>query len=165
MIRITHPNLLSYKGKKYKCVLGKSGVSKNKGEGDGCTPAGLFPLLRVLYRPDRIESLKTKLPVSSIKKCDGWCDDPSNKDYNQPIILPYSASHEVLWRNDNSYNIIVVLGYNSSPIVPYRGSAIFIHCATSSYKPTKGCVALDVKDLTEILKSCSPETQLKIAEF
>ena len=162
MIRVSHPTLLSYKGKKYKCILGKSGVIANKVEGDGCTPAGSFLLKRVLYRPDRIMSLETELPVSSIESNDGWCDDPSNKDYNTQIKLPHPASHEVLWRKDNIYDIIVVLGYNSSPIVPKRGSGIFVHCATPSYQPTRGCIALYVTDLREILKSCSQETSIKI---
>ena len=38
-----------------RCALGRGGViaAAAKREGDGATPAGLWPLRRVLYRPDR----------------------------------------------------------------------------------------------------------------
>ena len=36
-----------------KCALGRSGIVTAKREGDGGTPAGLFPLRCVYYRHDR----------------------------------------------------------------------------------------------------------------
>ena len=149
----------------YRCVLGNSGVVRRKREGDGATPIGLFPMLRVLYRPDRVASPKTKLPVFQLKPNDGWCDDPSHADYNKHVILPHNDSHEVLWRKDHVYDVIVVLGYNTCPIIPFKGSAVFLHCATPSYEPTKGCIAVKDIDLIEILKNCSNQTQVKIIKF
>ena len=165
MIHVVPPNLVSFLGKNYRCVLGKSGVTNNKVEGDRATPVGTFPLLRVLYRPDRVGTLDTELPLLEIENNDGWCDDPLHKDYNKPIDLPHPASHEVLWRDDNVYDIIVVLGYNTSPIIPSKGSGIFIHCATPSYESTRGCIALDILDLIDILRLCSKETELIINAF
>ena len=165
MIRIISSNSLLSNGRGYRCVLGKTGVLRKKIEGDGATPAGVFPLIRVLYRPYRIDSPETRLPVLPLSPNDGWCDDPIHKDYNKPIKLPHDGSHERLWRDDNIYDIVVVLGYNTSPVIPFRGSAIFIHFAEPSFKSTNGCVALKDVDLLEILKSCSAETQLNIMEF
>ena len=162
MISITSQNSLISGGRQYRCALGKSGVTKKKREGDGATPAGLFPMLCVLFRPDRVASPKTKLPVIELKQNDGWCDDPTHVDYNSHINLPHNASHEVLWREDHVYDIIVVLGYNTSPIIPFRGSAIFLHCATPTYKTTDGCVALNNLDLIEILQTCSTQTLVQI---
>ena len=164
-MRITSSNSLLSNGRMYRCVLGKTGVLTKKFEGDGATPAGIFPLIRVLYRPDRIEIPETHLPVFALSPNDGWCDDPTHEDYNKPIKLPHDGSHERLWRDDNIYDIVVVLAYNTSPVIPFMGSAIFIHFAEPSFKSTRGCIALKDGDLLEILKTCSTKTNLHVMEF
>ena len=164
-MRVTSSNSLLSNGRMYRCVIGKTGTLTKKLEGDGATPAGVFPLKRVLYRPDRMDIPETRLPVFALSPNDGWCDDPTHEDYNKPIKLPHDGSHEKLLRNDSIYNIIVVLDYNTSPVIPFMGSAIFIHFAEPSFKSTKGCIALKDGDLLEILKTCSTETQLNVMEF
>ena len=62
---------------------------------------------------------------------DGWCDAPDDPNYNRLVSLPYPASAEHLWRDDNVYDLIAVLGYNDDPVVPGKGSAIFLHIARS----------------------------------
>ena len=116
----------------------------------------------MLYRPDRIAKPTTGLPIKALSPSDGWCDDPNHPSYNKFIKKPFGASHETLWRIDKIYDLIVVLGYNSDPIVPGRGSAIFLHLTGSSFTPTQGCVALKLDDLSEILVSCSRGTKLII---
>ena len=152
-MRITSSNSLLSNGRGYRCVIGKAGALTKKLEGDGAPPAGVFPLMRVLYRPDRRDIPETRLPVFALSPNDGWCDDPAHEDYNKPIKLPHDGSHERLWRDDNIYDIVVVLGYNTSPVIPFMGSAIFIHFAEPSFKSTRGCVALKDRDLLEILKT------------
>ena len=164
-MRITSSNSLLSNGRVYRCVIGKTGVLAKKLEGDGATPAGVFPLLGVLYRPDRLDIPETSLPVFALSSNDGWCDDPTHEDYNKPIKTPHNGSHEMLWRNDNIYDIVVVLGYNTSPVIPFMGSAIFIHFAEPSFKSTRGCIALKDCDLIEILKTCSTETKLHVMEL
>jgi L,D-peptidoglycan transpeptidase YkuD (ErfK/YbiS/YcfS/YnhG family) len=68
-----------------------------------------------------------------------------------------------LWREDFIYDVIVVLGYNDNPVVPGKGSAIFLHVAKPGYSPTDGCVALSLEDLLYVLKSATPETQLVVS--
>ena len=128
-IDVVSPNRLVWMNKSYSCVLGNGGTKLKKVEGDGATPVGRWPLLYVLYRPDRIAKPITGLPVKALKPFDGWCDDPTHASYNKFITKPFGASHEVLWRNDDIYDLIVVLGYNTDPIVRGRGSAIFLHLA------------------------------------
>ena len=142
----------------FRCALGKGGVAAmgTKREGDGATPAGLWPLRRLFYRPDRLDAPKTRLPVTALKSSDGWCDAPGDPAYNQPVTLPYPASAEHLWRDDGVYDLIVVLGYNDAPVVPGRGSAIFLHVARPDYSPTDGCVALAEADLLGLLANASP---------
>ena len=38
---------------KFRCCIGKKGITNNKIEGDKKTPSGLFSLGKVFYRKDR----------------------------------------------------------------------------------------------------------------
>ncbi|MDP2934312.1 MAG: L,D-transpeptidase family protein [bacterium] len=147
-----------FRGKEFQCAIGKNGITNNKKEGDGKTPAGCFEMRKVLYRKDKIEKPQTDLLVEEIQENDAWCDDVNDKNYNQQIKLPYGASHEKLWRDDEIYDIVVVLGYNDNPVISGKGSAIFMHIARKNYSPTAGCVAFNKKDLLEILKNCDKNT-------
>jgi len=141
----------SWNGKRYRCALGPEGVRRDKREGDRTTPAGRFPFRRLLYRADRLQPPATRLPQQAIDPADGWCDDPAAPSYNRAVKLPFSASHERLWREDGVYDLILVIGHNDNPVIPGHGSAVFIHVAHPDYRPTLGCVALAREDLLEIL--------------
>lgn len=162
MIKVTPPGSLTWNGNTFACVLGRNGVNSDKWEGDGCTPAGTYALRKVLYRRDRVAGLKTILPAHPITKSDGWCDDPEHPFYNMLVQLPIEASHEKLWRDEPHYDIVVVLGHNDTPIVPYRGSAIFMHVAAADNRPTRGCVALDLQTLTTVLTGCDQNEHIHI---
>src|SRR5688572_11314345 len=83
----------------FPCALGRSGVTRDKREGDGASPAGTWPLRHVLFRPDRLPRPVTALAVYPLSPFDGWCDDPADPSYNRPVQLPYAASAETLWRD------------------------------------------------------------------
>jgi L,D-peptidoglycan transpeptidase YkuD (ErfK/YbiS/YcfS/YnhG family) len=140
-----------FAGRLVHCALGRGGLSETKREGDGATPIGIWPLRRLLYRPDRVPLPVTGLPATPIGPADGWCDAPGDGNYNLPVILPYPASAETLWREDTVYDLIVPLGYNDAPVVHGLGSAIFLHLARDGYPPTEGCVALARADLIDYL--------------
>jgi L,D-peptidoglycan transpeptidase YkuD (ErfK/YbiS/YcfS/YnhG family) len=151
-------------GRVTRCALGPAGVIPGgaKREGDGATPAGLWPFRRVLWRPDRGGEPQTRLPHTPLTPDDGWCDAPQDPAYNQAVTLPYSASAERLWRDDRVYDLIVVLGYNDDPVVPGAGSAIFLHLAQPDYAPTQGCVALAAADLLHLLSLARPGDALRV---
>jgi L,D-peptidoglycan transpeptidase YkuD (ErfK/YbiS/YcfS/YnhG family) len=152
----------TFNSKKYRCAIGENGVAENKIEGDGKTPIGCFEIRKVLFRKDRIEKPQTELLIEEIQENDGWCDDINDKNYNQQTKLPYNSSHEKLWRDDEVYDIVVVLGFNDNPIVPGKGSAVFIHIARENYSPTDGCIAFKKEDLLEILKNCDKNTLVRV---
>ncbi len=137
-----------------RCALGRSGIGAVKREGDGVTPAGAFPLRRVMYRSDRLQAPETGLAVRAIDPSDGWCDDPRDIRYNQLVRLPCDAGHERLWRDDGLYDLLAVIGYNDDPIEAGLGSAIFLHVARPDCGPTEGCVAVTLSDLQAILRVC-----------
>ena len=161
MIIVKKNNILSFKNKNYKCVLGKNGLTNNKTEGDKKTPTGVFSIGELYIRADKIKNLKTSLNVIKITKNMAWCDDPTKKSYNK--LIKTSKEHkESLYRNDDLYDILLVIKYNMNPIIPYKGSAIFLHNVKINYENTNGCIALKMKDLKEILKSLSPNEKITI---
>lgn len=138
-------------GEVFPCALGPAGIRADKREGDGATPAGLLPIRRLLYRADRLPPPEGRLPRGPLAPEDGWCEDPAHADYNLPVTLPHPARHERLWREDGLYDLIGVLGWNDAPVVPGRGSAIFLHVARPDLAPTEGCIALPLPALRRLL--------------
>ena len=153
---------LYYLNCKIKCAIGKNGITKNKQEGDLKTPKGIFKLKKIFYRKDRIKFIKTRLKKKYIKKNMGWCDDPASKYYNREIKFPFKGSAEKLWRKDNIYDLIIVLNYNFNPIIINKGSAIFLHICKNNYAATKGCIAINKKDMLNLLVNIKKTTKLII---
>ncbi len=150
-----------------RCAVGRGGIGIKKGEGDGITPIGNWPMRRILYRADKITKPESYLSITTINENDGWCDDPTDINYNQQIKLPYDNNHtnrgyEKLWRNDNLYDLIVILGHNDSPIIKGKGSAVFLHIAKDGYLPTEGCVALAIESLLELSKTLTINDSLLV---
>ena len=159
---IIKKHLLSYKGYKLKCSIGKSGIINSKKEGDLATPRGVFKLGFLYYRKDRNKSLKSKLKKRIIRKNMGWCNDSKCKKYNQEIYLPSKYGAEKLYRKDKIYDILINIKYNHSPIIKGKGSAIFLHLTNIKYKPTKGCITILKKDFLKILPLINRNTKISI---
>ena len=162
MIIVKKTGQLFFLGKKYKCALGYAGIKKNKKEGDGATPSGIYSLIKIYYRKDKIKKIQSTLKKIVITKKMIWCDDSNSRFYNTQSNLPKEFSYEKLYRKDNLYDLIVVLDYNMNPIIKNKGSAIFIHIANNSYKKTKGCIALRKKHLIKIISQIKKNTKVKI---
>lgn len=162
MIDVWPDGRLTWNSRTVRCALGPAGVVADKVEGDGATPAGVFPLRYVFYRPDRVDPPAGSLETRALRKADGWCDDPDDPAYNRLVELPYPASAETLWRDDDVYDLIVVLGHNDDPPVPGAGSAVFFHLAKPDFAPTEGCVAIERDILIEILSNIDKDAQMRI---
>ncbi len=163
MIIVKKSGYLKYKNFKFRCALGKNGIKKKIKEGDKITPKGKFKLTKIYYRQDKIKEIKCSITKIKIKKNMGWCDDPKSNFYNQQIKLPSKFGHEKLYRNDRIYDLLVVLNYNTRPIIQNKGSAIFIHIAKKNYKPTAGCIALKKTDLIKLLQMIKKNTKINIS--
>lgn len=136
---------------RFPARVGAGGIRVHKEEGDGATPVGILPLRRILYRADRLPPPRCAVPREPISPKDGWCDDPTHRDYNRPVALPHPGRHEELWRDDRLYDVVGVLGWNDDPVVPGRGSAIFLHVAPPDGAPTAGCIGLALDALLQVL--------------
>ena len=147
---------------RFKCSIGKNGLSKNKVEGDKKTPIGFYEIENLYYRNDRLKKPWTKLKCVKINKKMGWCDDPNNlKNYNKLIKGRKNIKCEKLYRNDIKYDLIIPIKYNFIKPIKSKGSCIFIHL-TNNYKPTAGCIALNRKDFLIMLKIINKKTKIKI---
>lgn len=144
------------------CALGRSGVTRTKREGDGASPVGRFRILVGFYRPDHGGRPRTLLPLRPIRPNDGWCDAPGDRRYNTLVPRPYPASHEEMWREDHLYDVVLDIAWNRGPIVPGRGSAIFLHLAKPGFEPTAGCVAVPGAIVRRLLQVIGPGTRIEI---
>jgi L,D-peptidoglycan transpeptidase YkuD (ErfK/YbiS/YcfS/YnhG family) len=147
-----------------KCAIGSAGaiLAKDKREGDNRTPVGRWPMREVYYRPDRVMAPITKLPIHEINPKDAWCENGADSNYNKLVQIPYRVRVDSLWRNDEIYNVFVVLGYNDRPVEAGLGSAIFLHVARPDFSPTVGCVAIKQNDLLGILKEVDENSCVEI---
>jgi L,D-peptidoglycan transpeptidase YkuD (ErfK/YbiS/YcfS/YnhG family) len=155
---------LTVADRSFACALGKGGVvpGNAKREGDGATPAGVWKLRDGFWRSDRLAKPSGPLAFSPIAPDMVWDDDPASPAYNTLQRRAPADHPERLMRADHVYDIVVPLGFNDRPVVPGRGSAIFLHVARDGYTPTAGCVALACADLLAVLASLGPEPEIEI---
>jgi len=120
--------------------------------------------LRIYFRPDRRRAGigPVLLPAIPIRKDLGWCDAPLDANYNRPVRLPFSASHETMLREDRLYDVCVVLDWNIRPRRRGGGSAIFLHIAQPGMKPTEGCIAVSPRTMTRLLPLLSRRARIVV---
>lgn len=143
-------------------ALGRGGIKANKREGDGGTPRGRFRLVRLWWRGERHVRPTTLLPARRIARDDGWCENPSDRHYNQPIKVPTGNNADKLKRADTLYDFIVEIDHNTRPRIAGRGSAVFIHVARPRFAPTAGCIALEMGALRRLLARVGPRTKIVV---
>lgn len=140
-----------------KAVIGKNGFAPpgEKREGDGRTPTGTFRLnLAFGYA----SQAGTRMPYRQANSDDLWVDDPQSPDYNRWVKQSetQAASYEKMKRDDDQYKYGVVIEYNTGPVIPGYGSAIFLHVWKAHGSPTAGCVAVSEEDIVIILGWLDP---------
>ena len=143
--------VISLRGVTFPCALGKGGIRLLKREGDGATPVARMKVLRGYFRRDGVVAPRTSLPMTPIRADLGWCEVPSDRNYNRPVRMPYAASHETMRRKDNLYDACIVLDWNIRPRRRNCGSAIFFHLARPGYTPTEGCIAVSARTMQRLL--------------
>jgi len=153
-----------YKGP-WPAHVGRTGLSSHHREGDGTTPLGTFAIGSVAY--GIAADPGTKLTYHRLVCGDWWDEDPTSAAYNRFVHIrcgarpTFNADSEALWKPARAYVHFAVIEYNAGPIVPGRGSAIFIHADTGT--PTNGCVSLPRADLDELLRWLEPAAAPRVA--
>ena len=134
--------------------VGRNGLSAHHREGDGTTPLGTFGIGATLYGLDPDPG--AKLRYHRLVCGDWWDEDPSSPTYNRFRHVrcgkapPFRGGSEALWRATVAYREFAVIDANMHPVVPGRGSAIFLHDDTG--RATNGCVSLPRARLLWLLR-------------
>jgi L,D-peptidoglycan transpeptidase YkuD (ErfK/YbiS/YcfS/YnhG family) len=166
IVRVESPGrgTLERGGLGFACALGAGGVvpADSKREGDMATPAGTWKLRPGFWRADRLAMPRGVLPFGAIEPDMVWDDDPASPAYNTLVRRDAPGHPERLLREDGVYDVVVPLGFNDGPVVPGRGSAIFLHVARPDFRPTAGCVALALPDLLAVLESLDADPAIEI---
>lgn len=148
-------------GRRFPVSIGRGGITHDKREGDGATPAGIWHLAFGFYRADRIAAPASALPLIPMGPADVWSDDVTGPAYNQWLTaLDYPFSHERMRRADRLYDLVLVSDWNWPDATPGKGSAIFVHARRGPGRPTGGCLAFRPDHLRWIVSHWQPETRI-----
>ena len=145
--------------------VGENGTSPSKREGDRRTPTGIFGFHRTMY--GIAPSPGVRYRYHRIVCGDWWVEDPASSYYNHfrhvrcGASPPFRTTSEDMSRSPTAYRHLAVIAYNSSPVVPGRGSGIFLHASTG--RPTLGCVSLLMPQLLRTLSWLRPAAHPLIA--
>lgn len=158
-IPVASVNLFSYNEGKWTsplidlpAVVGKNGATGNKQEGDNKTPLGLYKISLIFGTLS--DSEINKMPFRRISSEDKYIDDSEHPDYNCWISGGTSArSYETMLRPDGLYALGAIIDYNTNPIIPGKGSAIFLHIWRGQRIGTEGCIAMSLTNLKLLLES------------
>ncbi|QYO66165.1 L,D-transpeptidase [Leptolyngbya sp. 7M] len=153
------------KGSDFEVVLGRNGsawaigsapgsIKEFKKEGDGRSPAGIFPLRSAFGFAAKPESLT--YPYLRIEESTECVDDPDSSHYNK-IVDRFKAGN-FDWKTSEKmrefvpeYELGIFVGYNSFPVRRSDGSCIFLHIWKDVATPTSGCIAMARSDLEQIV--------------
>lgn len=140
-------------------VIGQSGITTSKKEGDKKSPVGLFEIGHGFgyAKPSGLS-----VPFKVASNNDYWIDDVSSSDYNKWV--EYNGNPDQKWNsyermNNSLYKYGLVIKYNMNPIVKGKGSAIFFHTWRNQNSPTLGCVALPEEMMLSLLRKVEPSKE------
>jgi len=138
--------------------LGIRGISEHKREGDLKTPSGAFGIQPVMFGVGPNPGVRYR--YHRIVCGDWWVEDSRSRWYNRfrhvtcGSTPPFRTTSEDMSKSPSSYRHLAVIDYNTHPIVPGRGSGIFLH--VSHGNATLGCVAVPLPQLVRLLRWFDP---------
>ena len=148
----------------WRARVGYHGLSAHHREGDGTTPTGTYAIGPVVYGLDPDPGLSFR--YHRLACGDWWDEDPASPTYNTFRHVrcgarpPFVGGSEALWRATVAYRLFAVVEYNAAPVVPGRGSAMFLHVDTGH--ATNGCVSVAEPRLTWLLRRLRPGATIRI---
>ena len=152
-------------GKARSARLGKNGLSANRREGDGTTPTGTYRIGSRMY--GNAPNPGVRFQYRRLRCGDWWDEDPSSPTYNSfqhvrcGVKPPFGGASEGMWQQPRPYPFLAVIEYNTRPVVPGKGSGMFLHAQTGG--PTIGCISLRRNELRTVLRWLRPAAKPVIA--
>ncbi len=154
-------------------VVGKNGTAWDPGlappvagpikaEGDGKSPAGVFALGTAFGFARAAEASWLKLPYAEVTPTLECVDDTLSGAYNL-LVDTATADRDRDWKSSEkmrqitpAYHWGVVVEYNTAPVVPRRGSCIFLHVGGEGGRGTAGCTAMAESALKAVMRWLDP---------
>jgi len=138
--------------------LGYSGVCKasEKREGDGHSPDGLYSMGECFG----VNEAPCDVPAgyTVVTEDDYWDCDSSSDTYNLHVK---GSEKSAEWLDAGNYEHLIeykicyayaaMINYNVDPVVPGRGSAIFLHCTDPDDTSSAGCISIPEERMKEAL--------------
>ncbi len=128
----------------------------SKREGDGRSPAGIFPLISAFgyAHPDSLKGLG--FPYEHVDAFTQCIEDTGSAFYNQIIDAQETPSDwtsaDHMLRKDDLYEWGVLVGHNyGKSRQAGDGSCIFLHAWRKAGSGTAGCTAMEKKQMREIV--------------
>jgi D-alanyl-D-alanine dipeptidase len=134
--------------------LGASG-DPHKREGDGRSPAGVFPLDSAFGFAAPSGMRQVGLPYVPLLAGTECVDDTASVHYN--TVVDRDRVPEVDWSSSEhmrriaQYQVGVVVGYNTRPVTKGHGSCIFLHVWDGPGSTTAGCTAFPRADVERLV--------------
>ena len=172
--RVTHATVRTWRrsgpcwvaaGHPYPARVGWNGLRRNRREGDGTTPIGTFRIHATMYGNEPNPGVRFR--YVRLRCGDWWVEDPRSPDYNtfQRVGCgrrpPFRVTTPDMSKDRRAYPYLAVVEFNMHPVVPGRGSGIFLHAQTG--RPTNGCISLRRRDLVGVLRWLRPAAEPRIA--
>jgi D-alanyl-D-alanine dipeptidase len=138
-----------------------------KHEGDGRSPAGLFPLT---FAFGSKTSPATKLAYTDLKEFTECVDDVNSNYYNTVVDRLQVGNYD--WKSSEkmlavgeAYERGVFVAYNAFPPQKGNGSCIFLHIWKDANSGTSGCTAMKRSDIETLLARLDPAKNPYLVQF
>ena len=149
------PVVVGRNGLAWSGELANGSAAKIKKEGDGNSPAGMFPLTAAFGTSTKPSKLM--LPYTKLDQFTECVDDVKSFHYNKIVNRMQVGNFD--WKSSEKmlatgapYELGVFVGYNSFPVEKAKGSCIFLHIWKDASTGTAGCTAMARRSL-ELLTS------------
>jgi L,D-peptidoglycan transpeptidase YkuD (ErfK/YbiS/YcfS/YnhG family) len=159
-------------GDEFPVVVGRTGLAwardsapekaiQFKNEGDGKSPAGMFPLTFAFG--SSIQPEQVTLPYTRLEQYTECVDDVASRHYNTIVDRMKVGNFD--WKSSEKmlavgpqYDVGVFVAYNSYPTRRGEGSCIFLHVWKDPASATSGCTAMQRSRLERILTWLEPKS-------
>lgn len=123
----------------------------DKREGDGKSPTGIF----AVGPGFGVSNPGAPTGYLTLKAASCWDETVGSPTYNTYVEGPCGSDDDALYKGVNSsYRQGLVIRYNMSPVVPGRGSGIFMTVGTGG--PTAGSIATGSDAVVKAIRAAAP---------
>lgn len=161
------------------CMIGRKGMAWGRGlapalssgprkkEGDGKTPAGLFPLPLAFGYDQKPAQSGIRLPYLELTPSTVCVTDPDSAAFNDIADSKKSSAtwtrQDRMIRDDNANRLGALIGHNRPDPQPGLGSCVFLNIEPAPNKATGGSIGCPEPLVREILSWLDPESKPLLA--